>query len=443
MTFRFVHTADLHLDSPLRSLALRNGVLAETVGVATRAALGGIVDLCLAQRVDALLIAGDLYDGAQVSMKTAGFLAQELRRLDRAGIATFIIRGNHDAASRITRELQLPASVTVFGTRAHTHHLTVRGTRVALHGMSFAKPQAPDSLLPHYPAPVPGAINIGLMHTSLNGSAAHDVYAPCATADLDAAGYDYWALGHIHKRAVYRGRATVVMPGIPQGRDIGEAGPKSVTLAEIAPDGRVTLAEHGVASVQFDRVEVGLTGCGDWGEVIEAVTGAMRAARRGGTAAHLVVRLVLSGATPLRWRVQRDLDLLRAEAALTGEEVGSLWLDKIEATALGGGDALGLRDGPPDGPPGGPPGGTPDGTPDGLPDDLARLVLEDLPQDPGVLAEADRAIAALIQALPPDLRNMLGADAASVAAARDALLRDGAAAVLAALAAPSPDGGAG
>ncbi len=108
MAYRFVHAADIHLDSPLKSLALRDPDLAALIGDATRQAFVRIVDLCLDERVDALLLAGDLYDGDQTSMKTARFLAEQLRRLDAAGIRTFVIRGNHDALSKITRELALP-----------------------------------------------------------------------------------------------------------------------------------------------------------------------------------------------------------------------------------------------------------------------------------------------------------------------------------------------
>src|SRR5262245_25190452 len=110
MAYRFVHAADIHLDSPLRSLALRDEALADLIGNATRRAFVRTVDLCLAERVDALLLAGDLYDGEQTSMKTARFLAEQMRRLDEANIQVFAIRGNHDAMSQITAELTLPES---------------------------------------------------------------------------------------------------------------------------------------------------------------------------------------------------------------------------------------------------------------------------------------------------------------------------------------------
>ena len=156
MAFRFVHTADIHLDSPLRTLALREAELAGLIGGATRKAFMGVVDLCLAEQVDALLISGDLYDGEQTSMKTARFLADQLARLHEAGIATFVIRGNHDAESRITRELTLPESVKVFTGRAESVALSRGALDVAVHGVSFAQKHAPDSLLPKFRGPHAG-----------------------------------------------------------------------------------------------------------------------------------------------------------------------------------------------------------------------------------------------------------------------------------------------
>ena len=142
MTYRFIHAADIHLDSPLRSLALRNQELAVLIGNATRRAFERIIDLALSERVNALLIAGDLYDGDQTSMKTARFLAEQLRRLDQAGIDVFIIRGNHDALSKITKELTLPERVQIFDRKARAITVSApdHSQPVIIHGLSFAKP---------------------------------------------------------------------------------------------------------------------------------------------------------------------------------------------------------------------------------------------------------------------------------------------------------------
>ncbi len=152
--YRFVHAADIHLDLPLRSLALRDPRLAEFIGNASRQVLARIVELCLEEQVNALLLAGDLYDGEQTSMKTARFLSEQLRRLDAAGIEVFIIRGNHDALSKITKELVFPENVHLFGGRAEAIEISRdRGERpIVMHGLSFAKPQATESLLRQIPA---------------------------------------------------------------------------------------------------------------------------------------------------------------------------------------------------------------------------------------------------------------------------------------------------
>jgi DNA repair exonuclease SbcCD nuclease subunit len=330
MAFRFVHTADVHLDSPLATLALRDPVLAELISGATRKAFVAVIDLCLVEKVDALLIAGDLYDGEQTSMKTARFLADQLRRLDEAGVRTFIIRGNHDAESRITRELTLPALVKVFAGRAETVSIGCGAIEAAVHGVSFAQKHAPESLLPKFRPPVSGSVNIGIMHTSLGGSPAHGLYAPCSPSDLNAAGFDYWALGHIHQRSEARGRAAIVMPGNPQGRDINEAGAKSATLVAIGDDRTITIEERLTSVAQFERLRVDLAGLDNWREALGRIEKALEAAREAAPSEHLVARLALTGLTPLAWRLRSDADLLAEECRMTGAAVGKTWIDRIE-----------------------------------------------------------------------------------------------------------------
>lgn len=409
MAFRFVHTADLHLDSPLKSLAFRDPGLATAVGSATRTVFTAIVDLCLAERVDALLIAGDLYDGHQTSMKTARFLVGQFGRLHAAGVRVFLIRGNHDAESRITNELVFPDSVTLLRNRTDTVELQAGSLPVAIHGISFAEPRAPKSLLPQFAPPVAGAVNIGLMHTSLGGTEGHDTYAPCALADLDGSGFAYWALGHVHVRAQHQGRATVVMPGIPQGRDVGEAGPRSVTLVTVGDDGRVALAEHATGIARFDRLPVDLDGAADWSEVTGRIEDALREARRSMTEPHLVLRPTLRGASPLGWRIRRDRDLLMQQAMAEAESLGTVWIDKLE---------LDLSD-----------GASPVQT-TGPIADLARL-MDGMADDPAVLAAIEAEMDILIKALPRDagLRDRFGGDPAAQAALRLTLLREGAAEV--------------
>ncbi len=309
---------------------MREPALADLIGGATRRAFVSIVDLCLAEKVDALLIAGDLYDGDQTSMKTARFLADQLRRLHEAEIPTFIIRGNHDAESRITRELALPESVKVFSGRADAVTIGAGALDVAIHGVSFAQKHAPESLLPKFREPASGAVNIGMLHTSLGGSPSHDRYAPCTSADLHGTGFAYWALGHVHQRSVDQGRATIVMPGNPQGRDINEAGPRSASLVTIDDSRGIAVEERLTSVAEFRRVGVDLSGADDWRTALKRIEMALEAERMDVGSEHLVARLTLGGATPLAWRLRSDADKLEEEARRIGADLGRTWLDKIE-----------------------------------------------------------------------------------------------------------------
>ncbi|MFC5757808.1 metallophosphoesterase family protein [Rhizobium sp. GCM10022189] len=332
MVYRFVHTADIHLDSPLRTLALRNAELSDLIGLSTRRSFVRIIDLCLEERVDALVIAGDLYDGDQTSMKTARFLAEQLARLHEADIQTFIVRGNHDALSKITAELVIPDSVKVFGSVAETISIDRAPGEfpVAIHGLSFAKPQAPEGLLRHYAVPVPDAVNIGIMHTSLGGSAGHDLYAPCSVADLRQTGFRYWALGHIHKRsAVEDASSAIIMPGIPQGRDINEDGPKSVSLVTIRDDRSVVVEERQTAVAQFERLIVDISRATDWKDVVLEAKGTLERLSSAVSADHLVARVEVTGATELAWRIRRDVDILRTELETHGARIGNVWIEKV------------------------------------------------------------------------------------------------------------------
>jgi DNA repair exonuclease SbcCD nuclease subunit len=401
LAFRFVHAADIHLDSPLKSLALRNSELADLIGNATRKAFVSIVDLCLDEQVDALLLAGDLYDGDQTSMKTARFIVEQLRRLDEAGIRVFIIRGNHDALSKITKELIPPVSVKIFLGRAEAVEIPQQpGARpIWIHGMSFAQPHAPESLLPRYKPPVEGAVNIGLLHTSLDGAIGHDPYAPCSSADLQASGFRYWALGHIHKTSISQASATVVMPGIPQGRDIGEAGQKGVMLVTVTDDGDIFVEERPTSIAQFERVTVDLTGMSEWADMTRALSAALGPARHRAKSEHLVTRLRLVGTTPLAWRLRYDHDLLQTEAENQAERLGKSWIDKIEmecSSPTAGGTALSSADSVPL-------------------EDLRRLMTA-VAQDQGYRDDITQFVQDFRSQLPPECRDMLGQDENAVAA---------------------------
>ncbi len=406
--YRFVHAADIHLDSPLCSLALRDPDLASLISNATRRAFVRIVDLCLDEQVDALLLAGDLYDGDQTSMKTARFLAEQLRRLSEAGIRTFIIRGNHDASSRITKELVFTDSVKVFGGRAEavTVERSAGDFPVVIHGLSFTHPQAPESLIGKYKAPVPDALNIGLMHTSLGGTPGHNVYAPCSLTDLQKTGFQYWALGHVHKRMVAEGPCTVVMPGIPQGRDVNESGAKSATLVTIRDDRTLHVEQRVTSLAQFERIGVDVTGITDWRDLAGRISHSLELARRKIPSDHLVARLDLSGATLLAWRIRRDIDLLTTESQERASVIGACWVEKLETSCQSPRPVTGKE------------------SPDPLLE-LRRLIEGEVIDSDAFRAELAAAADELRRKLPAECRDIFGSDEVAFRDKLELLAREG------------------
>jgi len=230
---KFIHAADLHIDSPMRGLDDYEGAPTDRLRGATRQAFMALIDLAIQQRVHMVVLAGDIYDGDWADFRTGLFFREQMLRLVRANIRAFVVRGNHDAESQITRQLPDVDGVHVFSARrAETIDLPDVG--VAIHGRSFPQREVLEDLTPAYPPPVPGRFNIGVLHTSLTGREGHDTYAPTTVDALCGKGYDYFALGHVHAREVVReAHPRIVFPGNLQGRHARETGPKGCELVTV------------------------------------------------------------------------------------------------------------------------------------------------------------------------------------------------------------------
>lgn len=245
---KFIHAADLHVDSPLRGLDGYEGAPVQRLRGATRHALIALVDLAIEQEVDFVILAGDIYDGNWADFRTGLFFRDQMVRMTREGIRVYIVKGNHDAESQITKQLPPVEGVHTFkSTSAET--FTIEELGVALHGRSFPNRAVPEDLVEHYPAAYPNMFNIGVLHTSLNGRGGHDTYAPTTVEALCAKGYDYFALGHVHAREIVReADPRIVYPGNVQGRHAKEIGPKGCEL--------VTVSGGIINSVQFVPLDV-------------------------------------------------------------------------------------------------------------------------------------------------------------------------------------------
>src|SRR5580698_1939089 len=248
-SFRFIHCADLHIDSPLRGLEADPDAPVARIRAATRDAFTALVDYALAERVDFIVAAGDLYDGEWQDWRTGQFLARQVARLSDANIPFIAIRGNHDAQSVISRELRLREPARELSAR-RPETVPLEHLGVAIHGQSFANAAVRDDLRKAYPPPVPGMFNIGLLNTNVDGRPGHENYAPSALTDLRAHGYQYWALGHVHTRAELADDPWVIYPGNVQGRSVRETGPRGAYLVAVAENKVVSPPEF----LPFDTV---------------------------------------------------------------------------------------------------------------------------------------------------------------------------------------------
>lgn len=329
---KFVHAADLHIDSPLRGLDEYPGAPVERVRLAPRAALENVVRLCLEEQADFLVVSGDLFDYDWRDFNTALFVVNQFRRLEREGTPVFMIRGNHDSREEMSLKVPWPKNVTLFD-HQQPQSFPLERCDVVLHGMSFPKREVKENLVPRYPPPVKGMFNIGLLHTNATGSVDHDPYAPCTLDDLTLKGYDYWALGHVHQYGVLHTAPHVVYSGNTQGRHVRECGEKGCVLLTV-DDGQVTEVEFRSTDVlRWHRIIIELAADDGLDELYErarrelrqiaaAVEGRLAGVRveiRGNCAAHR--HLVQTTAR------QEALTELRT---LPGEFSDDLWIEKIK-----------------------------------------------------------------------------------------------------------------
>lgn len=341
---KIVHAADLHLDSPMRGLARYDGAPVEAMTDATRRAFENLVRLCLAERASALLLAGDLFDGDWRDYHTGVWFTRALAPLAEAGIPVVAVRGNHDAASEVTRHLRWPAHLHLFGHDAPSTWIDERAG-LAVHGMSYPRRDVPDDLVPRYPEPRAGLFNVGLLHTNVGGRPGHADYAPTSLPVLQGKGYGYWALGHVHEPAVLAEAPWVVYPGNLQGRNIRETGARGAVVIEVDPArAEVRSVRREVLDVaRWERVELTLGEADDVEALYARVHGEVGRVVDDAGGRTVAVRLVVRGATRAHAEIRRDPE--RVEAELRVRAAGaSAWVEKVrfhtrlpgERTADGG-----------------------------------------------------------------------------------------------------------
>jgi DNA repair exonuclease SbcCD nuclease subunit len=391
---KFVHAADLHIDSPLRGLDKYEGAPAARLRAATRRALENLVALCIDEQVAFLLLAGDVFDGSWKDFSTGLFFAAQMTRLREASIPVVIVRGNHDAASSITKSLRLPDNVRELASKKpDTIELADADTLV--HGQSFAQRATTDDLAARYPDAVRGAFNIGLLHTCLDGREGHERYAPTSLDTMRAKGYDYWALGHVHAREVLSKEPWIVFPGNLQGRHAKETGSKGASLVTVE-DGTVKSVEHRALDVvRWESLVVDATDATDVHDVVDRAREAIVRCAETCAERLLAARIVIRGTTRANGAMRADSEhfdaQLRAAANDESARLGDgVWLEKIIVSTRSTFDLAKIREEA------------------GAVGHLARR-LEVIKNDPKELAELVALLADFDKKLPAELREGDGA----------------------------------
>ena len=351
MTLRFIHAADLHLDSPftgIRAAAPEN--VATTLYSATFDSYQNIVDLCITEGVDALLVAGDIYDSADRSLRAQRAFIDGLQRLDAAGIRSFVCHGNHDPLDGWEARLSYPDGCHRFGSEFSPAPVFLDDPeRALIYGISYPTRDVYDNLVSRLGRVADGALAIGLLHANVGGNTDHALYAPCSLDDLAQSGIDYWALGHVHTRQVLRQHApTVVYPGNPQGRRPNETGARGVYLVEVDDNRNISLDFRPTDTVRWEQASIDISALETEQDLLNAIDDALQSRLDSAAGRSVVARVTLTGRGELnRFLRQPDAldDLLASVNDQWAKRLPFVWCERIEDETAAAVDRDALRSG--------------------------------------------------------------------------------------------------
>ncbi len=328
---KFIHAADLHIDSPMRGLNNYDGAPVELLRGATRRALTGLVELALREKVALVLLAGDIFDRDLGDFGAALFFRQQMARLTTTGVRVFVVKGNHDAEGQISKRLPDLPGMHVFSARA-AEVVDLPALGVAVHGKSFPDRVVLDDLVPSYHGAVAGRFNIGMLHTSLTGRPGHDPYAPTTVETLVAKNYDYFALGHIHQREIVRqDHPRIVFPGNLQGRHVNETGSKGCELVTVE-GGVITSAEHiSLDVVRWHHLVLDASGIADLTALVAHFQQTCRASTQHQPEHLHAMRVTLQGESALAALEARDPGSLAVAIQLAAQEFdgAEVWTESV------------------------------------------------------------------------------------------------------------------
>lgn len=333
--FRFIHAADLHIDSPFKGLKSVNPTVSKALQEATFQAFENLVNVCLERRVDFLLIAGDVYDGADRAPRSQLRFLNGLKKLSDAGVDAFVVHGNHDPLNGQYSRMSWPERVHTFKEVPSWVTASRGNIPIAnIQGVSYPRSSVVENLLPGFVSPpLDNLFKIGLLHCNVGGNSNHDNYAPCTVDDLCQMNMDYWALGHIHTRQTLKqANPTIVYPGNIQGRHPGETGPHGCVLVEVDQNGSVGTEFIQLDVVRWESIEVSIENIQGIDDLVNRITDRLVRLQSGADGRDVVCRVTLSGRGPLHGQLVggNTISVVEEEIRLNqSQESPWIWLERL------------------------------------------------------------------------------------------------------------------
>lgn len=334
----FIHAADLHLDSPFVGLKHLPTRLFEKMRESTFLAFSRLITYAINEQVDFVLLAGDLYDEEERSLKAQLKLKKEFERLHEAGIDVYVIHGNHDHMGGKWLDLEWPENVHVFSSKQVEMKVFEKNEipLAYIYGYSYPSRSVTQNMTQQYMKKDHTSVyHIGMLHGSIEGNNEHDVYCPFTVNELITKDFDYWALGHIHKRQLlHKNNPIIAYPGNIQGRHRKELGEKGFYHVEM--NGEDSTASFIPAEeVIWEEVEISINGIGHISELIKKCESHKEQYRQKQHSTCLTIVLTGSGnlADSLQFS-QTIQDLMEVINEAEGENNYFVWTVKIQNETL-------------------------------------------------------------------------------------------------------------
>jgi DNA repair exonuclease SbcCD nuclease subunit len=336
-SFSFIHTADLHLDSPFKGISGISEEISLELIEATFKAFNKMIDICIEKEVDFLLIAGDIYDGADKSLRAQLKFRDAMKRLSKAEIKAYIVHGNHDPLDGWSANLDWPENVHIFNGKSVGKVFVKKDGEeiVKIYGISFRTREIKTNLAQKFPTKTKNALfTIGMLHCNVGTNTVHEPYAPCTLQDLISKNFDYWALGHIHKKTILNNdNPLVIYPGNPQGLHPKEIGAKGCFLVNVDENGKPTAEFIEVDSIRWFVEKLSIDSLYTEQELISKIHNRIEKIREEAKGRPSICRIILTGRSSLHSSIARKGvldDILKDIRENEEGEKQFVWIESIE-----------------------------------------------------------------------------------------------------------------